>query len=286
MLFAMLIWGLSWTNGKILGRYTTATVLMFWRFLLATLSFLPFLLVFRQSLRIPRQGFFHTVVGALMLVLYNYAYFRGTHIGLAGTGGVLVTTLNPIITFALSALIYRFQIHRKDIAGLLLGLAGGALLLRAWTLQPAEIFGRGNLYFLTCSTAWAILTVTSYRTRNTMNPLTFSFWTISLATIVTIPLNLRNPLFQIFTYDGIFWLNLGLISAGAMAFATTIYFLGTTRLGSEKASAFIFAVPVSALVFSMLFLGERLEPATVVGCLLAMTAVYLINKQPVGSQPD
>ena len=68
------------------------------------------------------------------------------------------------------------------------------------------------------------------------------------------------------------------LSFGAMVFATTVYFFGTTRLGPEKASAFIFIVPVTALFFSVLLLGEHLEITTIIGGIMTMLAVYLINK--------
>ena len=63
-----------------------------------------------------------------------------------------------------------------------------------------------------------------------------------------------------------------------MVFGTTVYFYGTVILGSERASAFIFTVPLSAVIFSMIFLKETLEVSTVAGGVLAMVAVYIINR--------
>ena len=85
---------------------------------------------------------------------------------------------------------------------------------------------------------------------------------------------------EVFQFDMIFWTNFLMVSIGSMTIATTIYFLGTTQLGSEKASAFIFTVPVSAMGFSIIFLGEKLELFTVIGGIFAITAVYLINRNP------
>ena len=66
---------------------------------------------------------------------------------------------------------------------------------------------------------------------------------------------------------------------GAMAFGTTIYFLATRQLGPQKASSFIFTVPVTAMLFAMLFLNEELTITIAIGSILAMFAVYLINKK-------
>ena len=51
MIIAMISWGLSWTNGKILGTYTTIPILMVWRFFFAALSMLIVLLVRKTPLK-------------------------------------------------------------------------------------------------------------------------------------------------------------------------------------------------------------------------------------------
>ena len=45
LLIGMLTWGLSWTNGKILGDYENVEVIITWRFFFAFIAFLPFLLL-------------------------------------------------------------------------------------------------------------------------------------------------------------------------------------------------------------------------------------------------
>ncbi len=91
-------------------------------------------------------------------------------------------------------------------------------------------------------------------------------------------MSVNEPLFSVFNYGWNFWLNLFILSAGAMVFGTTIYFLAAVRLGSRKASAYIFSVPVTAMGFSMVILGESLDWNTALGSVLAISGVYLINK--------
>lgn len=228
---------------------------------------------------ISLTGMGYSIIGAVFLSLYNFFFFSGTRIGLPGAGGVLVTTMNPIFTFILTAMIARQQFYRKDMIGLILGFIGGSLILNIWRFSLAEILASGNLYFLLCALSWAFLTITSSRTKAYISTLNFSFWTFIFSALITLPFVVDAPLLEIFHFKGVFWLNLLLVSVGSMAFAMTIYFIGTVRLGSEKASSFIFAVPVSAMGFSMLFLGEKLTLSTGVGSVLAILAVYLINKK-------
>ena len=56
MLLAMITWGLSWTNAKIVGNYGSAPLMMFWRFFIATLSFAPIVWWHGHSLRITKDA--------------------------------------------------------------------------------------------------------------------------------------------------------------------------------------------------------------------------------------
>ena len=106
MVLAMLSWGLSWTNAKLVGQYGDAPLIMVWRFLLATISIAPILLFAKISFFIEKKNLFIIFFNSLFMVSYNYFYFRGTQVGLAGAGGVLVTTLNPVLTLLISTVIY------------------------------------------------------------------------------------------------------------------------------------------------------------------------------------
>ena len=90
---------------------------------------------------------------------------------------------------------------------------------------------------------------------------------------------IHDPIMIIFTFDGIFWLNMMLLSIGAMAYGTSIYFLASLRLGAHSASAFIFTVPITAMGLAMVFLDEKITLSTTIGGILTMSAVYLINKK-------
>ena len=70
--------------------------------------------VVRESLKIPTKVIPIIIINSIFMVLYNFFYFKGTQIGLAGTGGVLVTTLNPILTSIFSSLLKYDTLPRKD----------------------------------------------------------------------------------------------------------------------------------------------------------------------------
>jgi drug/metabolite transporter (DMT)-like permease len=108
--------------------------------------------------------------------------------------------------------------------------------------------------------------------------MSYSFWSFTLACLLSIPFSVNDNLFIIFDFDKIFWANLFMLSVMAMSFGTTVYFLASVKLGPKKASSFIFTVPLTAMGFAMYFLGEPLQLSTLIGGLLGIIAFYLINK--------
>jgi len=287
MIIAMASWGLSWTNGKILGNYTSVSMLMFWRFGIAALAMVPILLYAGVSIRLTPRSAAGIFASSILLMLYNYFYFTGTHVGKAGAGGVLVTTLNPVATFILVSAMERIRIQRRPLIGILMGILGGTIIINLWGRGMEAIFVHGNQYFLLCASTWAVLTLISSRIGKHIHILAYSFWLYLISAAFSFLFIDKSKVFAVFDLNLSFWLNLLSISVGAMAFATTAYFIAASRLGSSKAAAFTFTVPVSAMLFSMLILKESLQLNVVFGGLFSIAAVVLINSQgKKGARPS
>jgi drug/metabolite transporter (DMT)-like permease len=279
-LIAMAVWGLSWTNAKILGYYGDAQLMMFWRFTIATLSFAPIVYYTKNSFSLNIKSFRFIALNAIFMTSYNYFYFKGTQVGLAGAGGVLVTTLNPINTAILAAILYKIRLYKKDIYGMILGFIGGGLIIEIWRMNLSLLFQSGNIHFLMASLSWAIVTLITSRSKDILPFIPYSFWSFCIASLMSLFFAMDQPLLSVFHFDWIFWLNMMLLAIGSMAFGTTVYFLASVRLGPQKASAFIFTVPVTAMLFAIILLDEKLTYSITIGSLLALFAVYLINKRP------
>ena len=67
----MTIWGLSWTNAKILSDYCPSSVLAFWRFFFSSITMIPVLWLTGNNFRVTRQGMKYILTGAVFISLYN-----------------------------------------------------------------------------------------------------------------------------------------------------------------------------------------------------------------------
>lgn len=288
LILAMVAWGGSWPSGKLAAGTAPPEVLTFWRFLITIPAFLPILIIQRQPARLTWRALIYGLLGAVCIVSYNANFFRGLKTGMAGAGGVLVTTLNPILTTFFAAVAFKRRLTPRQILGLILGLIGGLFLLEIWALSPQHLMQTGNAFFVFAAASWAVLTIISEKSKGILPLLTFSFYVYCFATVLDFFLTRPEQILSAFHASPVFWINTAYLAIFATAFATTVYFLASSRLGSGRASSFIYTVPISAVLISWLLLGEVPKLTTIIGGAIGISAVYLINSaaaQPAGAQP-
>ncbi|MEF3191040.1 MAG: DMT family transporter [Campylobacterales bacterium] len=279
MLAAMLIWGGSWPVSKALTPLANPLVLAFWRFLISFVVFIPLLFWLKPRPLVPQPNpktLLYLAIALTAQLLYSWLFFIGLQKGLASAGGILVTTLNPILTWLFVALMGGVHTGRREAVGLLTGFIGGGVLLEVWHLDSTLIFQRGNGYFLACAALWAIVTIATQRALNHLPLLLFSALLFGLSTLVLLPLVGIDALGP-WLNDPRFWWGMIYLGVITNALATLIYFAATSRLGSARVSAWIFVVPASAGVLSWLFLDEQPSWNLLIGGALALLAVAMLS---------
>lgn len=286
MILSMTCWGFSWTSGKIMSAYGGAMSISLLRFALTFASLAIILPVLKTRLSLKRSGVTDLLCASIMISVYTFLFFQGLVTGKAGAGGVLVTVLNPIISYGIMLIMARRKPSRNETIGLLLGLTAGIVLLRLFT-DSEGVFSVGNIYFLFAAVSWAVLTVFTSRSSRYGDPLAFSFYMYGISTIIMFLLTGVGALRETIMHsDVIFWSNMFFSATITTALATTFYFVATTKLGASKASSFIFLVPFSAALGSWIFLSEVPEIHTLVGGMFGIIAVYILNRKENKKQEE
>jgi len=278
MVFAMISFGISWPTAKIVGGYANPQDLLAWRFFFALIAMAIFMKIGSISFEFPLKSIKYIIFTSAMIVIYNYNYLKGTQVGMASLGGVIVPTTSPIITFLLGLLLYKKKLLPKEALGLILGFFGVLLLVRFWEIDTIGIINSGNIFFIFAALSWSCATIATQKSQSTYHPINFSFWLYAFSMFMTIPFLSIDSILLPFNYDSIFWINFLIISVVVLGFGNTAYFLSAMKLGSGKASSFMFIVPFSAVLSSSLLLGEIIAATTIAGGLLTLIAVILINK--------
>ena len=156
VIVSMFLWGLSWPSAKVLTHYTTPVNFAVYRYILVVATLLPILFFLKVGLRVKKKRVF-------LLLFFQVYCWRSTVFfssfglknGAPGAGGVLVTT-NPIMSYSLGIILNRKWPSRNEATGLVIGLIGGCVLLKVWN-STGFLLESGNLYFLSASFTWAVM---------------------------------------------------------------------------------------------------------------------------------
>ena len=276
MFLAMAGWGASWVNAKVLSAYMNEYELIFFRNFFTLITLAPVLVITKKYFYINLKSLAIAVIAAIIMIVYLKCYFLGTKFGTASLGGALVTTLIPINTFLIMALFFGRKIQRKDIFALCLGALGILTMLNIWSFSAEQIFAKQNLYFLAASILWPIITIISSKITKT-SPMVFTFYMYIIMTVIVSIFFVDFEKINYESYDYIFWINILSLAVISTTFATSIYFIGIEKLGTNEVSSFIFLVPLFAIILSVIFLKEHISLSIIIGTILTLIAVKILN---------
>ena len=277
LLLAMLLWGGGWTALKILTYDLPIEVIIFWRFFLMSISFLPILYFFKTPLTLNKKSVSYIAGSSILNIAFMVSSFFGVKYGLAGAGSVIITTLSPVATFLLVAILFRKKLQNRQYFGLTLGVIGGVVLLQ---LNDINLFFNGsNIYFLLCAIIWAGVTILSGHSHKHIHPIHYSFFISVIATLASFIYAYNSELSSVFLEGWEFWTAMIYLAVFGQTIATTIFFMASGVLGSEKTSSYMFLVPLFALFSAWLVLDEPIQMHIIIGGSLSMIAVLFINKK-------
>ncbi|PAF48513.1 hypothetical protein BKH46_00995 [Helicobacter sp. 12S02634-8] len=282
LLVAMMLWGLSWPLSKIMVAYLSPFKIASIRYGLVALSFVPLMLFLRIPFAIPSKSYKSVALTSVCNALYTLAFYLGLLFGNAGAAGVIVTTLAPILASFIGVFIYRSTLLGREKIGLLLGLISGGFLMGVGNLQT--LLTPFNLIFLIAALLWGCVNLASKSATSHINAITLNFYSSLFCSIIFSP-SLLFSSSELFELDGRFWFCMVAVALLCTTFATTIFYKGISTLGINKGGSFMLSVPIFAVLFSWLILGEVPKSNTIIGGIFAMLGIYLIHLyKPLGTK--
>lgn len=252
-----LAWGFNWTALKV--ALSEVPPLLFRSICLGFGSAVMFagLALRRQRLTVPRQDWKRLLVLAFFnITCWNVLVVFGVRLIPSGRAAILAYTM-PAWATMLSAWLLRERMSGRKLSGLLLGMAGIALLLgqAIVKLQSAPL---GSLLVLGAALTWALGTVLLRRLPVSVPVATYAAWSLLLGgvPIFAAALMLENPrsLAAVGLWPALAVLYNVLV---AFAFAQWAWLKLATTLPVAVSSLSTLLIPVVGVFSGMLFLGER-----------------------------
>jgi drug/metabolite transporter (DMT)-like permease len=224
----------------------------------------------------------------LLLAFFNVALFYGLQTLAvlfmpSGTAAVVVY-LQPVLVGFLSYPVLGEALSAAKIVGLLLGFSG-VVVVSAGSLSGASSLGTplGVALGVASAISWALGTVYFKRYAGRL-PVLWAVggpFLLGGVCITGLGLALEDP--AGITWTGTFVAALLYASLVGTAIAWVLW-LGLIRADeASRVSAYVFFVPLVAVVLGALFLGERVGPSLLVGAALVVSGIYLVNRR--GERP-
>jgi drug/metabolite transporter (DMT)-like permease len=216
------------------------------------------------------------VLGNHLLTLFGLRY-----IGAAAAG--VIIGASPVITALLSSLLIRDVPFSAVWAGCVLSFAGVALVSAGG--GDAAVGANpwlGGILVILGLVSWALYTIGGRRTMERFSPLTVNWTTLGLSILLQIPLLWTDQKMMVAGAASVpvpGWVALAYLIVFATALGQQAWLYGVQGVGPSRAGVFVNLIPVSALVFSALILGEHVGLKEVAGIVLILAGVWLVNRQ-------
>ena len=216
------------------------------------------------------------VLGNHLLTLFGLRY-----IGAAAAGVIIGSS--PAITAFLSSVLLRDVPFRAVWAGCALSFAGVALVSAGGgDAAVGENPWLGGILVVLGLVSWALYTIGGRRTMERFSPLTVNWTTLGLSILIQIPLLWTDQKMVVAGAASVpvsGWVALAYLIVFATALGQQAWLYGVQGVGPSRAGVFVNLIPVSALVFSALILGERIGVKELAGIVLILAGVWLVNRQ-------
>ncbi len=275
-------WGGTFIAGKLAAQHVGPYSAAFLRFAIASLFLL--LAAWKIEGRLPalrpRQIVPVLLLGLTGVLAYNVFFFKGLKLIEAGRAAIIIAN-NPIGIALFSALIFRERLTAMRLAGIALSISGAVLVITRGSLAAlgSGAVGRGELFILGCVASWVTFSLLGKALLKEMSPLaSILYASVSGTLCLALPAWREGLLAAWPAFTLTDWLALFYLGFFGTVLGFVWYYEGIQRIGATKAGVFINFVPVSAIVFSFLILGEPLTGSLVAGALLVLSGVYLTNR--------
>jgi drug/metabolite transporter (DMT)-like permease len=136
--------------------------------------------------------------------------------------------------------------------------------------------------------SWAMYTIGSRHVMERLSPLTVNWTTLLFSILLQIPLlwtDTKMLAIGVDTVASSSWLALLYLIVFATALGQQAWLYGVRGVGPSRAGVFVNLIPVSALVFAALVLGDRIQMKELIGIMLIFAGVWLVNRPVVSRVP-
>lgn len=275
--YAVLIWGANVSVIKLLTTDLPALPLSALRMILALLCICVICLLRGQHL--VRIGWrdWGWLIGAGGLMVYAHQIFLAQGVATSSaTNGALILGLNPIFSVLLGYLLLGERQTRRSLVGIALGLTGAALVvLHGGALH---LGASGDTALFAALFTYVAAGVCIRRVSAAVPPLLLGLYMhVVGAVLLAAHVALTEPqvVWRLPGLDAEFWWLVAISAFFSTALGNLSWAYGIATIGLSRSSVFLNWLPISGVLFAVLFLHEPLGLWRISGLVCVVLGTYI-----------
>ena len=256
------------------------------RYGLASLSLLVLMRWRDGAIRLPHGDIRSiAVLGIIGFGIYQILWVVALQTIPAGDSALLIAT-TPVMTALLAMATGADSPNRVKLVGAIVSFLGVATVIVAGQGLNLGASVGGDLLTLAAAACWAIYTVRGATILRRQTALMTTTWAVVAGTLFMAPIGIAQMATADLSAIGPSMV-LSVIYAGTLAAGVpnVVVFHGVKLLGPTRISALQTLVPALAVVLAVIFLGEPIRPAQLIGGVIILVGVALLRRGSWPSRP-
>lgn len=284
MIAPPLLWAGNFVVGRAVSDQHAPIGLSFWRWFLASLLLLPFVVkpIWQQRQIIKKHFFKIFILAVLSISSFNSLAYISLQYTTA-TNATLLNSFIPIFILIISGIFFKEKISNKQILGVFVSLIGVIVILTRLDRQViAQLeINKGDLWMLLAALDWALYSILlKYLRPKDLDPMPFLGIMMIIGTLVLVPIYGINP----FNEQALSWNNEMIKALAYIAiFPSIISYLawnyGMQKIGASIGGQYIHLMPLFGALMAVAFLGEKIQLYHIVGGISIALGLWLSIQQ-------
>ena len=288
LLSVCLIWGATPASGKFTVEAFSPLMITGMRFALVSAVLFLWLVLLRdkKSLK-PERGvlvvcFF---MGFMGMLVHNGLLFLGLNYTTA-TNTALIESIGPTATTVLAFIFLGERLNRFGWLGIFISCVGAVCIVAKGSLEVILnlSFNIGDVIILFAEIAWSAYVVISWQIHGRLGTIAVTAWSGLFGSLQCFAVGLVTGSLHVYTVTPQALMGFGYLVVFSGLFAFVAWNYAVQYVGASKAGVFVYLVPLTGGIVGVLFLGEPLHPAVIIGALLILSGVILTVRSKVQLQ--
>ena len=296
LLFVAIVWGFSWSAGRILAQDIAPISGAWMRYVIALACFFLYLKM-TDNWRIPTKMEWKRIIiiGFFSTFVYQALFMYGMKFTAAGDASLMIT-FNPIFTALLAVPFLDEKMNWRLATGLICGLIGVIILfLYSPNVDiPFDTRLKGDLMIAGAALAWATTSILQKKamtspaidSQTPLSPLHLTVWSSLIGLLFLTPwAAYESYLYGMPQPSGGGWLAILFLAILSTVFSYVWFADGIVTLGAGKTALYVYLVPPFGIISGWFILDEKLGWSLLASFSLILIGVVLAQYNPKATEP-